>query len=53
MSERTLKHSTIVVERNFRAAPARVFAAWADPDVHRRWNVPSDYWKIANYEIAF
>ena len=51
MSERTVKHSTIVVERNFKAAPARVFAAWADPDVHRRWNVPGNNWKSQSMKI--
>jgi uncharacterized protein YndB with AHSA1/START domain len=28
---------TIRVTRRFRASPARVFAAWLDPDVARRW----------------
>ena len=39
MSERTVKHSTIAVERNPKAAPARVFAGWADPAAEGRWNV--------------
>jgi uncharacterized protein YndB with AHSA1/START domain len=53
MSERTVKHSTIVVERNSKAAPARVFAAWADPDAHGRRNVPGNNSEIAKYENDF
>jgi len=53
MSERTVKHSTIVMERSFKAAPAQVFGAWADPDAHGRWNVPGNEWDIAKYENDF
>jgi uncharacterized protein YndB with AHSA1/START domain len=53
MSERTVKHSTIVVERNFKGAPARVFAPWAELDVHRRWNVPGNDWKSQSMKIPF
>ena len=53
MSERTVKHDTIVVERTFKSSPVRVFAAWADPDSHGRWNVPGDDWEIADYENDF
>jgi uncharacterized protein YndB with AHSA1/START domain len=37
MTERSVTHATFVIERSFDAPPARVFAAWADPDVKRRW----------------
>jgi uncharacterized protein YndB with AHSA1/START domain len=30
-------HSNFSVERSYRATPARVFAAWADPTAKRRW----------------
>ena len=30
MSNRSTTHSTFVIERNYDASPARVFAAWAD-----------------------
>jgi uncharacterized protein YndB with AHSA1/START domain len=53
LSERTVTHATIVVERNFKASPARVFAAWADPNAHGQWNVPGDDWVIADYEHDF
>jgi uncharacterized protein YndB with AHSA1/START domain len=53
VSERTVKHDTIVVERNFKASIARVFAAWADPNAHGQWNVPGDDWVIADHENNF
>jgi uncharacterized protein YndB with AHSA1/START domain len=53
MPEPTVKHSTIVIEREFKASPARVFAAWADPEAHRSWNVPGKDWVLARYESDF
>ena len=35
-------HSTFTLERNYDVAPARVFAAWADPDARARWFAGSD-----------
>src|SRR5689334_8520507 len=37
MNERSAKHDTFVVERTYNAAPARVFAAWADPQAKANW----------------
>jgi uncharacterized protein YndB with AHSA1/START domain len=37
VSERSTEHATFVIERTYDAAPARVFAAWADPAAKRRW----------------
>jgi uncharacterized protein YndB with AHSA1/START domain len=53
VSERTVKHDTIVVERTFKASPVRVFAAWADPNAHGLWKVPGEGWEIADYENDF
>lgn len=39
MSPSPVAHETIVVERTYPHPPARVFAAWADPDSKRRWAV--------------
>jgi uncharacterized protein YndB with AHSA1/START domain len=30
MSERSVEHGTIVIERRYPASPERTFAAWAD-----------------------
>jgi uncharacterized protein YndB with AHSA1/START domain len=53
VSERTVKHDTIVVERNFRSSPERVFAAWADPNAHGQWKVPGDDWELAEFGNDF
>lgn len=37
MTERSIAHGTFVVERRYPADPARVFKAWADPEVKKRW----------------
>ncbi|HYH78308.1 MAG TPA: SRPBCC family protein [Longimicrobium sp.] len=37
MAERSVTHATFSVERSYPAAPARVFAAWADPVAKARW----------------
>lgn len=33
----TVKYATFTLDRAYAAAPARVFAAWADPSVKARW----------------
>lgn len=33
-------HDTLVLERAYPASPARVFAAWRDPEARLRWAVP-------------
>jgi uncharacterized protein YndB with AHSA1/START domain len=35
-------HDTLVLERDYAATPARVFAAFADPAARLRWGPPSD-----------
>jgi uncharacterized protein YndB with AHSA1/START domain len=37
----TTIHDTIVLTRDYRASPARVFQAFADPDARARWGAPS------------
>jgi uncharacterized protein YndB with AHSA1/START domain len=46
-------HATVVIERTFRAAPARVFAAFANLEERRRWDVPGNDWVVAEYEQDF
>ena len=40
MSDRSATHSTFVIERDYDAAPARVFAAWADVNAKGQWFGP-------------
>lgn len=49
---RTVEHGTIRLERAYRAAPARVFAAWAEPAARARWDVPGR-WIIAEQTFDF
>ncbi|HLK38899.1 MAG TPA: SRPBCC family protein [Polyangiaceae bacterium] len=37
MSEQPAVHSTFTIERSYPAPPARVFAAFAEPAIKRRW----------------
>jgi hypothetical protein len=45
MSKRSTQHATFVIERDYAAAPARVFAAWAEPKAKARWFVGPDEWE--------
>lgn len=38
----TLAQETIILERTYKATPARVFEAWRDPVARERWSKPSD-----------
>ncbi len=40
MSDRSATHSTFVIERDYDASPARVFAAWADVNAKGQWFGP-------------
>jgi uncharacterized protein YndB with AHSA1/START domain len=42
MSKRSATHSTFVIEREYDASPARVFAAWADKSAKDQWFGPSE-----------
>lgn len=44
MTERSVTHATFVLERAFAAAPARVFAAFADPALKARWFASPPGW---------
>lgn len=37
MVERSIAHGSFTVKRNYPYPRAKVFAAWADPDIKRRW----------------
>jgi uncharacterized protein YndB with AHSA1/START domain len=40
MSDRSSKHATFVIERDYPATPTRVFRAWSDPQEKARWFGP-------------
>jgi uncharacterized protein YndB with AHSA1/START domain len=53
MTERSVTHSTFVIERTYDASPARVFAAFADPEAKRRWFVGAGDHESTEYELDF
>lgn len=53
MPERSVTHSSFVLERSYTASPARVFAAWADPAAKARWFNGPDEWGPDEHQIDF
>ena len=53
MSQRSVTHATFAIERTYDAAPARVFAAYADPAAKARWFVGPDDWDSSDHTLEF
>lgn len=53
MTEPTVVHSTFVIERNYALAPERVFAAFSDPAMKRRWYADGGDHEVTHYELDF
>lgn len=54
MADRSVAHNTFVIEKSYAAAPARVFAAFADPAKKRRWYAEGGLNKeIEEYSMEF
>ncbi len=53
MIERNTLFSTFSLEREYAHSPARVFAAWADPEAKQRWFACHDDWKPRDYRLDF
>ena len=53
MAERSVIHSTFVIERSYAVAPQRVFAAFSDPAKKRRWFAEGDEFEIEHYALDF
>jgi uncharacterized protein YndB with AHSA1/START domain len=53
MVDRSVQHSTFVIERTYAASPARTFAAWSDADTKARWFAGPENWKTDIREQDF
>jgi uncharacterized protein YndB with AHSA1/START domain len=53
MTKRTTTHATFVIERRFKAPPAKVFAAFADPRKKAKWFGGPDDWEKSNHKLDF
>ena len=53
MTERTVVHSTFVIDRLYPTTPERVFAAFADKTKKRRWCVEGEGFTIEEFEMDF
>jgi uncharacterized protein YndB with AHSA1/START domain len=53
MNERSVTHSTFVIERTYAASPARVFAAWSSREAKARWFGGPKEWESTPHELDF
>lgn len=53
MTERSVTHASFTLERRYDAPPARVFKAFADPAIKRRWFVEGEGWEVEEFSGAF
>jgi len=51
--KRSTTHSTFVIERDFKAAPSRVFDAFANPQSKAKWFGGPDDWEKSNHWLDF
>lgn len=53
MTQRSIHHATFVIERSYAASPARVFEAFADPAIKRRWFIDAEGWTTEAFSADF
>jgi uncharacterized protein YndB with AHSA1/START domain len=53
MTKRSVTHDAFTIERTYPVPPARVFAAYADPDIKARWFVGPEGWETTEYAHDF
>jgi uncharacterized protein YndB with AHSA1/START domain len=54
MERTAVHHGSFNIERTFRAAPARAFAAWSDPELKARWFAgPAENFTLLERKIDF
>jgi uncharacterized protein YndB with AHSA1/START domain len=53
MTDRTVSHSTFLIERAYPAAPQQVFRACSDPARKRRWFAEGEGFEVDSFEMDF
>jgi uncharacterized protein YndB with AHSA1/START domain len=53
VADPSVVHATFTIERSYDASPARVFRAFADPAIKRRWLVEGEGWGVEEYVADF
>jgi uncharacterized protein YndB with AHSA1/START domain len=53
MTSSPVVHSTFSVERQYDASPARVFAAFANQEIKRRWFAEGEPWDVQEFTVDF
>jgi uncharacterized protein YndB with AHSA1/START domain len=53
MSTPAIVHETFAIERTYPTSAARVFGAFADPVIKRRWFVEGEGWQIDEFNVDF
>jgi uncharacterized protein YndB with AHSA1/START domain len=53
MTKRSTTHATFVIERDFKAAPAKVFDAFANPQSKAKWFGGPEDWEKSNHKLDF
>jgi uncharacterized protein YndB with AHSA1/START domain len=53
MTKRSVTHATFVIERTFKAAPVKVFDAFANPQSKAKWFGGPDEWEKSNHKLDF
>jgi uncharacterized protein YndB with AHSA1/START domain len=53
MSERSIEHTTITIERHFKAPLSRVFSAWSIPEQKQQWFACHGDWTPLDFQLDF
>lgn len=53
MTDRSAEHTTLTIERHFKAPPTRVFGAWAVAERKRLWFACHDDWTPFDFQLDF
>lgn len=53
MSERTVAYGSFTIERLYPARPQKVFKAYSDAAIKRRWFAEGEGWDIETYDLDF